>query len=88
MLLTLPGNAKAAVCTRVDPAVDDVEVSPISQREGWDEDAAGGAETGDGEDGGDGDGDGDDSSAAGPRFVATVSSVGLVGLAVAVFGLL
>lgn len=87
MLLTLPGNAKAAVCTRVDPAIDDVDVSPISQREGWDEDGAGDAETGDGSDGSDEDGE-DDSSAAGPRFAATVSSVGLVGLAVAVFGLL
>lgn len=85
MLLTLPGDAKAAVCTRVDPAIDDVEVSPISQREGWDQDAAGGDDGGDDEDGDDGD---DDSSAAGPRFAATVSSVGLVGLAVAVFGLL
>jgi hypothetical protein len=71
----------------VDPAIDDVDVSPISQTEGWDEDGAGDAETDDGSDGSDEDGE-DDSSAAGPRFAATVSSVGLVGLAVAVFGLL
>jgi hypothetical protein len=79
MLLTLP-NTKALVCTRVDPSIDDVEVSPISQNPDWDEDKSGGS--------GSGGGGGDDSSAAGPRFVATVGSVGIVGLAVAVFGLL
>jgi hypothetical protein len=80
MLLTLPGNgeAKSAVCTRVDPSIDDVDVSPISQSPGWDEDKSSGS----------GNGGDDNSSAAGPRFAATVGSVGVVGLAVAVFGLL
>lgn len=86
ILLTLPGgNSKAAICTRVDPSIDDVEVSPVSQRAGWDEDKSG--DSGDGGDGEDGDGGDDDSSAAGPRFATTISSVGIVGLAVAFFGL-
>jgi len=89
MLLMLPGgNSKAAVCTRVDPSIDDVEVSSVSQRAGWDEDKSGDSDDGgDGDDDGDGDGDDDHSSAAGPRFAATISSVGIVGLAVAMFGL-
>jgi hypothetical protein len=78
MLLSLP-NTKALVCTRVDPSIDDVEVSPISQNPDWDEDRS--SDSGDG-------GDGGDKSGAGPRLASTIGSVGLVGLAVAVFGLL
>jgi hypothetical protein len=80
MLLTLPGygQSKAAVCTRVDPSIDDLDVSPISQNSGWDEDKSSGS----------GSGGDDEASAAGPRLAATVGSVGIVGLAVAVFGLL
>jgi hypothetical protein len=81
MLLSLP-NTKALVCTRVDPSIDDVEVSPISQNPDWDEDRS--SDSGDGGD----DGDDGDESAAGPRFAATVGSVGIAGLAVAVFGFL
>jgi hypothetical protein len=77
MFLSLP-NTKAAVCTRVDPSIDDADVSPIAQRADWD----GGKSSKSGS------GGGDDSSAAGPRVAATVGSVGIVGLAVAVFGLL
>jgi hypothetical protein len=83
MFLSL-SNSKTAVCTRVDPSIDDVDVSPIAQRADWD-----GEKPNDSGNGDDGDGDGDgDSSAASPRFAATVGSVGIVGLAVAVFGLL
>ena len=81
MFLSLP-NSKAAVCTRVDPSIDDVDVSPIAQRADWDGDKpSSGSDDG-------GDDDGGDSSAAGPRLAATVGSVGIAGLAVAVFGLL
>jgi hypothetical protein len=81
MLLSLP-NTRALVCTRVDPWIDDVDVSPVAQRDNWDGDKPSDG-SGD-EGGGDGD-DGDDSSAARPRVAATV---GVVGLAIAVFGLL
>lgn len=78
MFLSLP-NSKAAVCTRVDPSIDDADVSPIAQRADWD----GGKSSKSGNGGGD-----DDSSAASPRVAATVGSVGVVGLVAAVFGLL
>jgi hypothetical protein len=78
ILLSLP-NTKALVCTRVDPSIDDVEVSPISQNPDWDEDRS--SDSGDG-------GDDGDESGAGPRLASTIGSVGIVGLAVAVFGFL
>jgi hypothetical protein len=81
MLLSLP-NTKALVCTRVDPSVDDVEVSPISQNPDWDEDRS--SDSGDGGD----DGDDGDESGAGPRLASTIGSLGIVGLAGAVFGFL
>jgi hypothetical protein len=73
MFLSLPSD-RVAVCTRVDPSIDDVEVSPISQNADWDGNKSSGS----------GDG-GDGSSAAGPRLAATFGSVGL---AVVAFGLL
>jgi hypothetical protein len=76
MFLTLP-NSQAAVCTRVDPSIDDVDVSPIAQRADWDGDKP--------KNGSGNGGDGGESSAASPRVAATVGSVGL---AVAVFGFL
>jgi hypothetical protein len=80
MFLSLPSSS-VAVCTRVDPSIDDVDVSPIAQRADWDGDKPTNG-SGNGSDGG------GDSSAAGPRLAATVGSVGVVGLAVAGFGFL
>lgn len=85
MVLTLPGNLKAAVCTRVDTSIDDEEVSIIAQRPNWNDGDSGYSEEDESESSGD---DDNDSSSASPKYAATMGTVGLVGLAVAVFGLL
>lgn len=85
MVLTLPGNLKAAVCTRVNTSIDDEEVSSIAQRPNWSEDDSDAPKDGATDSSGNG---GDDASLGSPVYAATLSSVCLAGLAVAVFGLL
>lgn len=81
ILITLPDNVKTAACMRLDSSIDDIEVSEIAQRPGWD-----GSESSDA--GSNSSSSGGDESGANARFAATMSSVGVVGLAVVMFGVL
>jgi hypothetical protein len=84
ILITLPNNVKTAACMRVDPSIDDVEVSEIAQRPGWN-----GSEGSDaGSNSSESSSSGGDESGASAQFAATLGSVGVVGLAVAMFGVL
>lgn len=84
MIITLPNNVKAAACMRVDPSIDDTEVSDIAQRVGWNDSDSSDSASNKSESSS----SGGDESAASAQFAATLGSVGLVGLAVAVFGML
>lgn len=85
ILITLPNNVKTAACMRVDPSIDDVEVSKIAQRPGWNISNA--SDSGSNSSGSDS--SGGDESSANARFVATMGSVGAVGLlGVVTFGVL
>lgn len=84
ILITLPNNVKTAACVRVDSSIDDIEVSEIAQRPGWngsDASDAGSNSSGSSTSGG-------DESGAGARSAATMGPVGVVGVAVVMFGLL
>ena len=84
ILTTLPNNVKTAACMRVDPSINDVEVSEIAQRPGWngsDLSDAGSNSSGSSSSGG------DESGASAP-FATALGSAGIVGLAVVVFGVL
>jgi hypothetical protein len=84
ILITLPNNVKTAACMRVDPSIDDVEVSEIAQRPGWN----GSEASGSGSNGSGSGSSGGDESGASTEFAATLGSVGIVGLAVVMFGVL
>jgi len=84
ILITLPNNVKTAACMRVDSSIDDIEVSEIAQRPGWngaESNEAGLNSSGSSSSGG-------DESGASARSAATMGSVGVVGLAVVMFCLL
>jgi len=84
ILITLPNNVKTAACMRVDSSIDDVEVSEIAQRPGWN-----GSESSDaGSNSSDSKSSGGDESGASARFAATMGSVGVVGVAAVIFSLL
>lgn len=96
VILTL-GKVAEAVCMRVDPSIDDEDLSNIAQTP--DSDGDGGSDdslddsSGSGDNSSNSGGDGDDNnkggeSAAGPQFPATMGSVAIAGLAAALFGLL
>lgn len=84
ILITLPNNVKTAACMRVDPSIDDTEVSEIAQRPGWDDSDSNDA----GSNSSETSTSGGDESGASAQFAATMGSVGVVGLAVVMFGLL
>jgi hypothetical protein len=84
ILITLPNNVKTAACMRVNSSIDDVEVSEVAQRPGWNgseasDAASNGTELGS---------SGGSQSGASARFAATLGSVGVVGLGVVMFGVL
>lgn len=81
VIITLPNNVKAAACMRVDSSIDDTEVSEIAQRPGWKDSDEGDSDS-------NSSGSGDEQSAASTRFADTLGSIGLVGFAVALFGML
>jgi hypothetical protein len=84
ILITLPNNVKTAACMRVDSSIDDVEVSEIAQRPGWNGSEASEA----GSNGFESGSSGGEESGASARFAATMGSVGVVGLGVVMFGVL
>lgn len=84
ILITLPNNAKTVACMRVDPSIDDVEVSEIAQRPGWNGSDSSEAVSNSSESSS----SGGDESGASARFAVTMGSVGIVGLAVVAFGVL
>lgn len=84
ILITLPNNVKTAACMRVNASIDDIEVSDIAQRPGWNGSESNEASSNSSAP----NSSGGDESGASARFAATVGSVGVVGLAIVMFGVL
>jgi hypothetical protein len=82
---TLPGDMNAAVYMRVDHSIYDFEVWDAAQRDGWNDTESNDSGS---DDSGESSSAGESESVAGVQFAAMLGSIGLVGMAVAVFGIL
>lgn len=85
ILITSANDVKTAVCMRVDPSIDDTEVSEIAQQLGWNGSESGGAGPEGSTSGSSSSGGGDESGGA-ARVTAALGTVWVVGVGIVVSG--